>query len=277
MAPRKAPKIVKQPSSYPSDRYNAVQDRESNTVGINISKARRDAGLTLIDMAERLRYFGVSATSGAISKWETGVNLPSVYQLIAVCKVLDIEEGLSYFMGESAKRLQLNEAGLQKLADYKADLIASGHYKPAPLIHENSIRYVTMPVSVLGASAGTGEFLSEENFTHEQFPENFVPAGADFGMRVWGDSMEPVYHDGQFVWIKRCKQLQPGQVGIFMYDGDGYIKVYGEQEPDESEEEDFTDSYGIVHPQPVLISYNRSYPPRPISPNARFEIVGRVL
>ena len=28
------------------------------------------------------------------------------------------------------------------------------------------------------------------------FPEDKVPDGADFGIRVSGDSMEPVYHDG---------------------------------------------------------------------------------
>lgn len=89
--------------------------------------------------------------------------------------------------------------------------------------------------------------------------------------------MEPVYNDGQIAWIAQCESLRPGEVGIFAYDGDGYIKVYGEQEPGEEVIEAFTDSYGIVHKQPVLISYNKKYPPRAVSPEASFQIVGRVL
>ncbi len=98
-----------------------------------------------------------------------------------------------------------------------------------------------------------------------------------FGVRVCGDSMEPVYHDGQIAWIQECSELSPGEVGIFMYDGDGYIKMYDEQEPCEAERYDFTDSDGTLHMQSVLISYNKKYEPKLVSPLARFSIVGRVL
>ena len=39
----------------------------------------------------------------------------------------------------------------------------------------------------------------------------------------------------------------------------------------------YTDSFGVVRPQPVLISYNEDYPPKVVSPYAPFQIVGRVL
>ena len=87
--------------------------------------------------------------------------------------------------------------------------------------------------------------------------------------------MMPVYNDGQIVWVQECKEIRPGEVGIFIYDGDGYIKVYDEQEPDDPDE--FTDSYGVRHMQPVMISYNQAYAPKVVSPNAKFQIVGRVL
>ena len=66
-------------------------------------------------------------------------------------------------------------------------------------------------------------------------------------------------------------------IGIFMYDGDGYIKMYDEQEPCEAERYDFTDSDGTLHMQSVLISYNKKYEPKLVSPLVRFSIVGRVL
>ena len=88
-----------------------------------------------------------------------------------------------------------------------------------------------MPVSNLAVSAGTGAFLEEDSFEHISVPANTVPKGAEFGIRVSGDSMEPVYHDGQIVWVERCETLSIGQVGVFVYDGEGYLKSYGEREP----------------------------------------------
>lgn len=171
---------------------------------------------------------------------------------------------------------ELNEEGMRKVADYKADLIASGRYKP-----ENKtsriIQFVEMPVSNLSVSAGTGAFLDEGSFEMVSFPASTVPNGADFGVRVSGDSMEPVYHDGQIVWVKQCDRVNIGEVGIFIYDGEGYIKVYDEQEPDEEQQEAFSDSYGNVYMQPVMISYNQKYEPRVISAQAGFQVVGRVL
>ena len=29
-----------------------------------------------------------------------------------------------------------------------------------------------------------------------------VPDGANFGVRVAGDSMEPQFHDGQVIWVR---------------------------------------------------------------------------
>ncbi len=84
-----------------------------------------------------------------------------------------------------------------------------------------------MPVSALAASAGTGSFLDEGSYELTRVRADEVPEGAAFGVRVSGDSMEPVYHDGQIVWVLPCDRLRAGEVGIMVYDGEGYIKVYG--------------------------------------------------
>ena len=39
----------------------------------------------------------------------------------------------------------------------------------------------------------------------------------------------------------------------------------------------FTDSYGCLHMQPVMLSYNQAYEPKAIMPDSRFQVVGRVL
>ena len=90
-----------------------------------------------------------------------------------------------------------------------------------------------------------------------------------------GDSMEPVYHDGQIVWVQQCEKLRPGEVGVMIYDGQGYIKAYAEQEPDDPEA--YLSSDGVRRMQPVMVSYNKAYAPKPASPELEFRIVGRVL
>ncbi|WP_242957939.1 S24 family peptidase [Faecalibacterium prausnitzii] len=91
------------------------------------------------------------------------------------------------------------------------------------------------------------------------------------------DGMEPRYHSGQIVWVKRCEELECGDIGIFVYDDCGYLKKYDEHTPDKSQAELLTDSYGVVHNQPVLVSLNTKYSPILISPEQRFEVVGKVL
>ena len=246
-----------------------------NYIGKVLSKARNNKGLSLVKFSAVLKDYGVTATASAIQKWENGSNTPNPYQLVAIAQALDMDCDLSLFMS-TGPAPDLNEEGMRKVADYKADLIASGRYKP-----ENRscriIQFVEMPVSNLSVSAGTGAFLDEGSFEMVRFPASTVPDGADFGVRVSGDSMEPVYHDGQIVWVKQCDRVNIGEVGIFIYDGEGYIKVYDEQEPDEDQREAFSDSYGTLYMQPVMISYNQKYAPRVISAQAGFQVVGRVL
>jgi len=274
MSSNNAGKVISIKSRTEVRAYDAEKEREQNVIGIKIAEARKKTGMSLVSFSEHLKDYGVLIGDAALSKWENGKTVPNAYQLMALSCALGLEEEPQYFMG--AYQSSLNDIGQQKVSDYKADLIATGKYKPE-VKARTSIRFVEMPVSSLPVSAGTGAFLDEGNFEMLRFPESSVPEGAEFGIRVKGDSMEPVYHDGQIVWVRQCSELSAGQVGIFTYDGEGYLKAYDEQEPSEEFLDDFTDSYGKTHAQPVLISYNQEYDPIIVSPHAEFQIVGRVL
>ena len=58
-----------------------------------------------------------------------------------------------------------------------------------------------------------------------------VPEDTDFGIRVTGDSMLPRYVPGQIVFVEQCKELFDGEIGVFIYDGNAYIKQYTESVP----------------------------------------------
>ncbi len=257
-------------------RYNAEEARAANVLGRRLTLARQMQDVSVKELQRQLKLRGVEVGYTTLFRWEKGETEPQAYQLLAICDALEISDLHAFFMGER-KGEQLNDEGIKKLMDYRADLIATGKYAPKPKAPRQEIRYVEMPVSSLGASAGTGEFLSEENIALMRFPEDSVPPKADFAIRVVGDSMEPVYQDRQLVWVQICNTLLPGEVGIFVLDGQGYIKAYGEQEPECDEREAYTDSEGVLHKQPVLISYNQKYAPKRITPDSGFKICGRVL
>ena len=251
--------------------YNA--ERERNAIGQCLLEARNVKNWTLADVADRMSDCGLPTTRSSVSRWELGNAVPNAYQLVALCRVLGIDQDLSYFTAD--KQLELNTEGLKKVQSYRSDLIASGKYAPIPPMEE--IEYIDMPVSFLSVSAGSGEFLSEGNFEMISFPKASVPSGADFGVRVHGDSMEPVYHDGQIVWVQETPDVRAGEEGVFIFDGCGYIKMLQMRTPDESRSEQYLDSEGKLHLQPVLVSYNKCYLPIEIPPESNFQIGGRVL
>ncbi|MBQ8974927.1 MAG: helix-turn-helix domain-containing protein [Oscillospiraceae bacterium] len=55
-----------------------------------------------------------------------------------------------------------------------------------------------------------------------------VPRGADFAVRIDGDSMEPYIMDGSRVYVKRTNDLSDGDVGVFFVNGDMKCKQYVE-------------------------------------------------
>ena len=254
------------------DRYNADEEKEKNTIGRQIEIAREELGLSRADLRYLVGTYGVNLHRDIVRRWEIGETTPTCYQLVALCYALNLENGFEYFGSLPRK---LNKEGRRKVAEYENDLVASGRYAPEPFIHE--IEYIDMPLSYLPVSAGTGEFLDEGNYEMISVPKSTVPAGAKFALRVKGDSMEPTYNDGQLVWVQETKELHPGDVGVFIYGDQGYMKSYNLREPDEELRDDFTDVDGVIHLQPVLISYNKKYDPIFVSPETRFEIVGRVL
>lgn len=255
--------------------YNAAEEREANIMGKRIAKARRKAGLSQEEMCELLADAGILVQKAGLSKWEKGTTVPNIYQMVAISRVLRLRGGLAHFDPCDDLKPALNEIGLKKVDEYTSDLVASGRYSPHSAREIRNA--VEMQVSAMPTSAGTGCFLDDERFETISFPEGSVPSAADFGIRVSGDSMEPVYHDGQIVWVQKCSELMAGEVGIFIYDGEGYVKALGEQEPEEDVREEFVDCYGGVRPQMLLVSYNEKYKPIVVSPHKELIIVGRVL
>lgn len=74
------------------------------------------------------------------------------------------------------------------------------------------------------AAAGLGNYLYAPEPRREQFPSFMVPKGTSFGIRISGDSMEPVIADGSTVFVKHTMTVESGKVGIFVLNGSGFCK-----------------------------------------------------
>lgn len=87
--------------------------------------------------------------------------------------------------------------------------------------------YITIPVYDQGASAGTGVFLDSSDYEMVTMPEDRMTRKANFAVWVSGNSMEPKFSDGDLVLVRTQPTVEIGEIGIFILNGDGYIKKMG--------------------------------------------------
>ena len=108
----------------------------------------------------------------------------------------------------------------------------------------------------LAASAGIGEYAMDIAHFKTVGLTKSPPRGADFLVRISGDSMEPKYSNGDKVYIKRQDAISEGEIGLFYLDGNVYIKKQGYNE---------------------LISLNPEYDPIPVTEYSTSKCFGNVL
>lgn len=86
-------------------------------------------------------------------------------------------------------------------------------------------KHNTTTIEVDGVlSAGVGEYLDDNNEPFSVTVPAPVPDNYDYAFKINGSSMEPYYHDGQVVFIKKVGQYRDGQTVAAIYDGCAYLK-----------------------------------------------------
>ena len=167
-----------------------------------------------------------------------GVKNANINNIITICRALNIDvdelangniisrniKSMAYREKSLiTKYRQLNADGQNKVDEYTTDLVDSGKYAIAeqPVI---DIKYTEMPVYNEPAAAGIGNYLQDSTYEMMSFPADSIPAGTDFGIRISGDSMEPIIKDGSIIWVKQQIEIENGEVGIFVLNNDAYCK-----------------------------------------------------
>lgn len=236
-----------------------------------LKEQRIKMNLTQAALAEAL-----GVTKSAVGNYETGLNSPKAEILFKVFEVLHCDANY-LFQDEMAeiredtaspdemeclikKYRQLDEAGKQfilcalKYALKKNENLLAPSSMEAPKRDETvSENYIFLQLSEQPTSAGTGVYLGPEAFRSIKVVANRKTRRAAFCVRVSGDSMEPIYMDGDIVMISKEDVFQD-DIALITLDGCGYIKRMGNMR---------------------LVSENKKYKPIPYDEN--IVVNGRVI
>ena len=116
---------------------------------------------------------------------------------------------------------------------------------------------IVVPFYETPVSAGTGSWLGDDIVAEWlTVPRNDLTTSADFALKISGDSMQPKFSNGETVLVKQTSSVFEGEIGVFVLNGESYIKKLGKKE---------------------LVSLNPAYKPIPLHGFDDVRCVGKVL
>ena len=205
-----------------------------------------------------------------LASWEIAKSQPDADMLLQICTLYKIE--ITDLLGVSSSgsvRTPLNANEQLLLNLYRAVPPAIQEHTLSGLrlwVEQSSAPAVPNNIRSFGgcfpnfgyASAGTGTMAQEEplDWSYEFDP----PKGATCTITIKGDSMEPRFSDGETVWVDTTKPVEPGQIGVFVINGEAYCKKFVRDEKG-----------------PRLVSLNPAYDPIVLSEDDEVRLFGRVI
>ena len=223
----------------------------------NLKEARINKGLKQEELAKL-----VGKTKNVISSWERGDNKPDANTIFDLCDILNVDA--NYLLGwENNQNLSLSIKEQDHIKKYRSlsdyDKGTVDQLLDRLSVKELDSEYSSEPIKYIDryiniASAGTGEYLVDD-IPSEKIQVS-LDCKADFAVGVHGESMKPTYHDGETVLVKKQSELNIGDIGIFIINGDCYIKECGGDR---------------------LISHNKNYPDIDLKDGMDFRVVGKVV
>ncbi|MGQ7384287.1 S24 family peptidase [Streptococcus suis] len=243
-----------------------MNDKElSIYVGQKIKDFRLSRNMTQKELAERI---GMGDTT--IVNYEKGIRTPKKNTLFKISEVLktSIDDFFppitttapnSLVEQISDKVVQLTEPNQKNVLRYSSELLDKQNTVEYSknTVNELQATYHTYNYYDQPASAGTGQYLNDVKVETIELP---IEVDADFVVPIYGDSMEPEYHSGDYIFVKLSVDLSDGDIGVFAYNGDAYIKQLR-----------ITDQGAYLH------SLNPDYDNIPITADTDFRTIGEVV
>ncbi|HGA1112007.1 TPA: XRE family transcriptional regulator [Streptococcus suis] len=202
-----------------------------------------------LSQSEIARQLEISRMS--YSAWERGKTKPNHKNLSLLATILKVDE--SYFESEYSivqNYLLLTDENKLAAEDYVEQLLTSQS------IAENVVSlYSYQVLSDIQLSAGPGEGLYDEFETETVYSEDEY-TGFDIATWISGNSMEPVYKDGEVALIRSTGFDYDGAVYALNWNGSLYIKkLYREEDGFRmvSLNEDYTEKFIPYEDEPRIV------------------------
>ncbi len=244
-------------------------------VGQKIKKRREQLGIEQKALAAQI---GVGAN--AVSNWECGRTRPDISLLPKICTMLQIPIHELFDMPAPDEPLLSKEAQkLQQLQDEHGEdarrvldkffRLSPGHQYAVESLMDTLdeaedaeiCKHIIEKIEfskALAAGFDPGEEFDDKGETIYLY-RTLENEQGDCVFTVSGDSMEPVFHNGDKVLVQRfphCPPLEPGDVGAFITGNETYIKEYRKD---------------------GLHSYNKRYKTMKFTDDDKVYIIGKVL
>lgn len=218
-------------------------------IGSVLRQLRISSGKTQKEVAEI-----IGRTQQIVGHWETGYSQPDANTLFTLCDIYGatVDEAFGF------KKHTLSQEDLKLLKKYRSldlygqetiNIVLDRESSRTKTITEKDsrIRELEFPDDMIdnssreapmhlteyfcSASAGSNIFiLGNKGATKISISESDWDSRVDYVISISGDSMEPEYNDGDKVMVSQRMKMLPGDVGIFVINGNVYIKEYGETE-----------------------------------------------
>lgn len=217
--------------------------------GKRLKQKRIEKGMTQAEIADIIRI-----NRSSYNSWESGRAKPNQKNLSALASILGVSD--TYFESEydiMNHYLQLNPMNQQKADTYVEDLLQSQKQKKTIQL------FAIKVLSDIALSAGAGEAFFDEQETETVYSDE-EQYGYDVAAWIQGDSMKPVYEDGEVALIRATGFDYDGAVYALSWNESVYIKrLYWEEN-------------GFR-----MVSLNKKYPDRFIPFEDEPRIVGLVV
>lgn len=241
-------------------------------IGKGLKNLRKSKNMTMEQLANDLnnKYPDLmKLTKGKISKWENEKEEPRLSTAKILAEYFNVKINDLYSDTNSTYKEnndittvynQLTPPRQHNVLDYAKHQLELQNNTKDNIVDFNDYKDNKVnEASVYGyVSAGTGEqIFNEPQFTVTV--KGDVPIH-DLALQVNGNSMEPMFHDKEVIFIEKTHEIKNGQIGVFIIDGEAYVKkVYVEEN------------------RLTLVSLNKEYPDLHFYENQSVELVGKVI
>ena len=238
------------------------------SIGSKIKQRRQEMSISVDELAQKLN---VSRTT--IYRYEKGeISKMPTETLEKIARILNTTP--AYFMGwndspEVKSNIlsiynQLEQPRQEKVVDFAQEQLDEQNNKvTTPTIDtiDEDIEYITDYVEELVA-AGHGAYQEDNLHMEVSLLADEVPDSYDTIAKVAGDSMEPLIHDNDLLFIEASSQVDPNDIGIFQVNGKNFVKKF---------KRDYDGTY-------YLQSLNgANYPDIYLNENDEIRTIGRVV